>query len=210
MGILAENIELFSSAHAALTFAYQFSCQAYDRPLMNRLSDKPSPPGKGLAGLDGAAQSGIIRAMVASLGGLFENIIIARYAPRSVPCSCKKSCCKGYKDNQEWVCAVAWLADHMRTTALLGCTTNGLMRREYVSRYFTKKSDRSNLLTLAAKNGVADRTVFNHMETVRNYFGEQVKRKEAIHGQEYRALQAVDEKLYQAGLTPGVSHGLPP
>ena len=32
---------LFDSAHAALVYAFNYSGQAYDRPLMNRLADDP-------------------------------------------------------------------------------------------------------------------------------------------------------------------------
>ena len=77
---------LFNSAHGALVFAFNFSGQAYDRPMMNRLATPSVGTGKGLVGLDGAGQSGFIRAEVKAMGKLSEAIIIARIAPRSTPC----------------------------------------------------------------------------------------------------------------------------
>ena len=76
---------LFINAHSALVFAFNFSGQCYDRPMMNRMAAPSVGTGKGLVGLDGAAQAGMIRGEVKSLGKLAEAILIARFAPHSMP-----------------------------------------------------------------------------------------------------------------------------
>lgn len=59
---------MFKSAHAALVFALNYSMQQYDRPLINRIAAGHTKEShKGLSGVDGAAQAGMIRAELARL-----------------------------------------------------------------------------------------------------------------------------------------------
>ena len=100
---------LFRSTQDALLFAFRHAGQSYDRPLMLRMADAARGSGAGLAGLDGAAQAGMIRAEVAALGRLYEAALVARFADRSIPCQCKAACCSGERLNGEWINAVAYL-----------------------------------------------------------------------------------------------------
>ena len=181
---------LFNSAHSALVFAFNFSCQCYDRPMMNRLASPAVGSGKGLAGLDGAAQAGMIRAEVQALGKLAEAIMLARLAPRTTPCSCRSSCCSGHKPNREWINAIGVLADHVRTSALAGCTSNGLIRREYVVRYFTLKDQRVSLERLAEQHGIDRHTVGAHYSKTAKSF------KDA----ESLAQNAIEDRLREIGM----------
>lgn len=181
---------LFESAHSALVFAFNFSGQCYDRPLMNRLASPAVGTGKGLAGLDGAGQAGMVRAEVATLGKLAEAILMARIAPRWMPCACRAECCSGKKWNKEWVDAISYLSDHVRTTALAGCATNGIMRREYVIRYFTPKDQRISLEVLADKHDVVRNTVTAHAGKV----AKNLKAFEAV------AEAAIDDRLRLVGM----------
>lgn len=71
---------LFKSAHSALTFAYNFSSQQGATPsLMSMMLRGPSPKGKGLSGIDGAAQAGLIKASVARLDPYERHMIEARF-----------------------------------------------------------------------------------------------------------------------------------
>lgn len=95
--IVLDNGDIrFSSGHDALIFAFNVSDQAYDRPMMNRLA-APSIGKGGLAGLEAPAQAGMIRAEVQAMGKLAEAILIARIAPRSMPCHCRSACCAGHR-----------------------------------------------------------------------------------------------------------------
>jgi len=201
MQMQGENM-LFQNAHGALTFAFNFSGQAYDRPMMNRLASPAIGSGKGLVGLDGAAQAGMIRAEVKAMGRLAEAILIARIAPRMTPCGCRSACCSGFKPNKEWTDAIAYLGDHVRTTVYAGCVINGLMRREYLVRYFTKKDERTSLEALAEKYDIARNTVSAHNSKVATWLGGVPARKDkpAQLGMEQAAFDAIEDRLRGIGM----------
>lgn len=196
-----ENI-LFASANGALVFAFNFSGQAYDRHTMNRMAAPSLGNGKGLVGLDGAGQAGMILAEVKGMGKMAEAILIARLAPRSTGCECRASCCSGQKPNKVWTDAIAFLSDHIRTTALAGCIANGLMRREYVVRYFTRKDDRISLEDLAKKYEIDRKTVSAHAAKVALYLGgaQAKKDKPATPGFESMAFNAIEDRLRDIGM----------
>ena len=191
----------FTSGHDALVFAFNVSDQAYDRPMMNRIA-APSIGNVGLAGLEAPAQAGMIRAEVQTLGRLAEAIIIARIAPRSVPCHCRSACCAGHKPNKEWTDAISVLADYVRTTALAGCTSNGMLRREYVVRYFTRKDDRISLEALADKHDIARNTVSAHAAKVALLLGgaKPKKGRPGVPGLESAAMDAIEDRLRDIGM----------
>ncbi|MDR2365853.1 MAG: hypothetical protein LBD68_08390 [Zoogloeaceae bacterium] len=193
--------ELFRSAHAALTFAYNFSGQHYDRPLIARMASKEEWHGKGLAGLDGAAQAGMIRAEVHALGKLPEAIITARFAPPTLPCSCGAPCCCGKRRNEEWINAIAVIADESRRTALAGCESNGLMRREYVIRCFVNKTERESLERIAERHGIHVDTVSAHAKKIANWLsGRREKHGVDIVGEEQKSLDAIEARLAGSGV----------
>lgn len=196
------NEPLFDNAHGALVFAFNFSGQTLDRPLMNRLAAPAVGSGKGLVGLDGAAQAGMIRSEVKGLGKLAEAILIARIAPRTTPCSCRSVCCAGHKPNKEWTDAIAVLADQVRSPALAGCIVNGLMRREYVVRYFMPKEKRETLESLADKYEIDRNTVSAHASKVASWFAGIPERsgKPAVLGMETLARDAIEARLIEIGM----------
>lgn len=71
---------LFDSAYAALAFAFRYSTQQYSPTPMARLMRGTLGSGKGLHGLDGAAQAGIIRAEVNRIREYERSAIVARFA----------------------------------------------------------------------------------------------------------------------------------
>lgn len=193
---------LFPSAQAALTFAFHFTEGSIDRPMMNRMADTVQGTGSGLAGLDGAAQAGMIRQEVKEMGPLKEALLIARWAPPTMPCDCNASCCSGHKFSQEWQTAISYLADHVRRTALAGCTSNSLLRREYVLMQFVPKAQRPTFGDLASKHSVDRHTVAAHAQKVAAYFGgsRSKKGKRAAHGIEEDAMKAAEDTLRAIGL----------
>ena len=200
--IVLDNGDIrFTSGRDALVFAFNVSDQAYDRPMMNRMA-APSIGKGGLAGLDAPAQAGMIRAEVQALGKLAEAIIIARIAPRSVPCHCRSACCAGHRPNKEWTDAISVLAVYARTTALAGCTANGMMRREYVVRYFTRKDERISLEALAEKHDIHRDTVSAHAAKVALLLGgaHPKKGKPGVPGLESAALDAIEYPLRDIGM----------
>lgn len=179
---------LFSSAHSALVFAFSFSCRAYyDRPIMNRMATQAIGSGKGLAGLDGAAQAGMLRAEVRALGNLHEALLIARIAPRSTPCSCGSPCCSGRRPNLEWVDAVAWLSGYARDAVLAGRVIDYRIARGCVEMYFASSL---TVTKLADRCGVSRNTVGAYLARVRKM----------LRDSESLAQHAIDERLRMAGV----------
>lgn len=133
-----DDSPLFTSAHAALVFALNFSAQCYERPTMNKLAQPAVGSGKGLIGLDGAAQAGFIRAELNQLPVTVRSILIARCAPKSTPCSCGAPCCTGKRINPEWFDATSVLIAASKDF-LYGCFSHYEMRRGAVLRYLGEK-----------------------------------------------------------------------
>lgn len=155
-----ENEALFSSAHAALVFAFNFSGQQFDKSAMARLAAGPSRTGKGLGGLDGAAQAGFIRQELHGCGELVENVLIARIAPKSVICECTKSCCSGKQPNREWDDAIVWLTREAMQH-LAGSLSHYRLRRGIIEKYFGVKHD---IAELAGICDVSRNTVALHQQ----------------------------------------------
>ena len=96
---------LFKSTHDALVFAFQYAGQqspktpamAYRNP-----GDAPIGKGKGLSGLDGAAQAGMILAEVDRLPDDQHNVIVARYGHVLHECPC----CEQDAPSDEWRLAI--------------------------------------------------------------------------------------------------------
>lgn len=178
---------LFSSTHAALVFAFNFSHQAYDRPVMNRMADGPKRSGKGLVGLDGAGQAGMIRAAVDALGREEAMVITARFAPRRDECECTRPCCSGYVPGREWRAAVDHLTEYVLRMALAGTVSHYRLRNGIVRRVF---GEDVKLVDIAEVAGVNRDTVAEHAKRIAKH----------LSGIEGRAMKAIDEKLYLDGI----------
>lgn len=173
---------LFQSTHAALVFAYNFAGQAAP-PILYRLGQvQAAVQGKGLSGVDGAAQAGFIRYEVARLGKVEEALIIGRIAPSGFPCSCGRACCSGKTKNFERADAVALLADYVKDEALAGCATDYVTRRDYVEAYFGRNGGRNDK--------VCDKTEQRHKKRI----GGVLKHFES------EAQRKIDEALKAAGM----------
>lgn len=80
---------LFKSTHDALVFAFAYAGQQSPRTPMTSLMRSASiGSGKGLSGLDGAAQAGMILAEVCRLPDDQHNVIVARYDRATHECKC--------------------------------------------------------------------------------------------------------------------------
>lgn len=158
---------LFRSAHAALVFALNYSMQQYDRPLMNRVAGGPTKEeGKGLSGLDGAAQAGMIRAELARLLPLHQAMLVASIAPQQVPCECRAACCGGWKTNPEWSDAISELTTVAAAAALSGCVSNGRLRSALIQRLLGAKA---TLADLAARHDVDEKTAGAHSAKLKRW-----------------------------------------
>ncbi|MDS1141727.1 hypothetical protein RE432_14900 [Pusillimonas sp. SM2304] len=190
---------LFKTAHQALTFAYNFSDSSLDRPLMNRLADKFKPTGKGLAGLDGAAQAGMILRNLKALPRLYQMILVARFAPQGSECHC----CGGPVPSLIWLGAIREISDAAVTQALSGHVTMRALRDGLVARYFGQKL---HLQALAKKANVnRDTASKQNGQIVIWLHGTRITKKgelreNGIKGQEQLALDAAEAALLVAGI----------
>ena len=166
MEAIIDDNQLFKSAHAAMTFAFNYEGMPA-LSVMNRMAQEPSGmPGKGLSGIDGSAQAGIIRYKLQSLGFLSEAILIADIAPRSRPCSCRSPCCSGHTRNQEWSEAINWISDNVRVEALDGHKTTHPLRRACVEMYFGVKH---TAVKMAHHHDVSEQTAGLLIRKVKRY-----------------------------------------
>ena len=204
---------LFTSAHAALTYAFNFAANDYSRPLMYRMTKDDRPIGKGLTGVDGAAQAGFIRAEVCACGRLHEAVITACIAPRMLPCACGRACCKGEETNFEWLQAIHYIADHLKLrdgplngATLKTCTgKNGVtcyQGSDYVARVLYPRDPKLSLDAIAKRYGCSQRTVSTHFAAVKEAIKGHPKRKDApaMRGLEDDAFDRIEERLRNTGM----------
>src|SRR5574337_1924850 len=121
---------LFPSTHNALRFAFEFSPEQYGEGTLAGLLRRATVlgSGKGLVGLDGAAQAGMILADVWRLPALERHAIIARYGQGRKACRC----CGSLGMSDEWKLAVEGIA----AWAVPAGGSNHRARREIVGRFF--------------------------------------------------------------------------
>lgn len=179
---------VFVSAHAALTFAFNYSLQQYDAPPMAKLMRGAIGSGKGLVGLDGAGQSGFVRAEVKRLPIEQQMAIAARFAPAMQECECGKACCSGKTPGKEWAEAVEWLTSYAMRAALAGCVSHHRLRQALVMRAFGRKT--VSLDALAEIASVHRNTVSDQNQRV----------QKCMREIEAKAGRAIDERLRNCGM----------
>ena len=140
---------LFRGTKACLAFAMNYSA-GISGPSWAKMG-KPNPEGRGLVGLDGAAQAGMIQAELSRLVPARRWILVARMAVPRLPCACRRPCCVGYVERREWGEAVDALAEYVLTRGLTGTVSHFHLRRIIVMRYF---GDLRGLTTIAKQAGV--------------------------------------------------------
>ena len=167
-----ESEPLFDSTYAALAFAYRYSTQQYQPTPMARLMRGTIGSGKGLHGLDGAAQAGIIRAEVDKLREFERHAIVARFAA----------------DERESLAAKL----HLIRPAVASLGTGVHSRRlvdALVQRYYGK---RVHLKDLSEIVGIHPNTMTDRWRCIRRVLNEI----------EDRGMDMVELRLQEAGLVP--------
>lgn len=177
---------VFRSAHAALVFALNFSHGTLKKSALAQASGGGGS-GRGLGGLDGAAQSGMILAELQQLSALRRSVLIAKYASPSAPCACRSSCCRGWRENPQWSEAINYLTEYVLVAGLTGTVSHFRLRRSLVSRYFGQGA---TFLTIASSCGVDRHTASGYNKRIVERF-----RDEQRH-----ALYEIEGLLKQAGI----------
>ncbi|WP_122651090.1 DNA-binding protein [Burkholderia pseudomallei] len=155
----------FKSAFDAVRFALAYSTQQYGETMMaKRLRGESAGGGMGLVGLDGAGQAGQIRRMLWELPELHLSVIVARAAPRDLPCTCGSACCSGRTPNLEWQAAIGWLTE--ASAAYCSGFSHYRVRRAIIERFFGLKCD---LVDIASDCDAHVNTVSKQNASVRRW-----------------------------------------
>lgn len=188
---------LFKSAAGALRFAFNYSHQQYDRPLMNRLATPPGGQGKGLAGQDGAGQAGMILSRLGKLSNLHRAVLAVRFAPRGFRCACGSTCCSGWKSNLAWEEAASAVGAYA-TEAIPGGAGRYRLRTELVRRFYGAGG---TLAEVAEKMEVSLRTVEKESPLVDGWLrGYRVKTtRKWVVGVDSLAMRAAESLLSESG-----------
>jgi hypothetical protein len=155
--------KLFRTPQDAMIFAFNYSMQQQGRPLADRLASPGARSGKGLSGNDGAGQAGMVRRELAFLQEVELAVLIARFAPRSMPCACRNACCSGHRPNPEWLDAIRVL-EQAALGQLAGHLSHYRLRRHLVEKAVGLKVE---LKALAKECGVNEKTVAAHWRIIK-------------------------------------------
>ena len=197
--------KIFRTPVDALIFAFNYSMQQQGRPLSDRLSAPGGRTSKGLSGNDGAAQAGMIWRELQDVSPLERAALIARYAPKSMPCTCTNPCCSGYRPNPEWNEAMRTLEQHA-LTLLSGHLSIYRMRRRLVEKALGMKCE---IAALAKDCEVSENTASAHWKIIKEWIqgkpvqhkanrGDRVKTEFASVGSGEESDPAVDGLLSSA------------
>ncbi|MCP2517417.1 hypothetical protein M5J07_20930 [Achromobacter mucicolens] len=194
---------LFKGAHQALTYAFNYSSGTLDRPAMAKMADRTPRTGRGLAGVDGAAQAGFILRELQALSPLHQRILEAAFLPQTTPCPC----CHSAVWNAEWLQSVRVVSDAAIGAGVLsGHVVHRVVRDGLVMRYFATKANRPRIVLadLASKAGISERTVTDQNGKITLWLrGSRLPPKQggkAIVGQEDRAIADIESALILAGI----------
>lgn len=157
---------VFTSAHAALKFAMNFSHGTLKKSFLAQ-AQGGGAAGRGLGGLDGAAQAGMIEAELGCLSTVRRNIIVGRFSPPTAPCACKRPCCRGVREHTPWGQAVDYLTEYVLAAGLTGTISHYRLRRALVMRFF---GVRPSFIEIAQACGVHRTTASDYNKAVAEHF----------------------------------------
>lgn len=153
---------LFNTQTGALKFAFNFAHGNTKAGTLGSLVGG-NKIGRGLAGLDGAGQAGMIRSALSRLPPVRLNILVARYALPSVECKCGALCCRGYRENPEWAESIKAIAEYVLQQGGTGTISHFRLRKALVSRYF---GARISFLEIASQCGINRNTASEYNNQV--------------------------------------------
>lgn len=197
----ADHEAVFLTVRGAMMFAMNFGHGTLKKSSLVEMMGG-GRVGRGLGGLDGAAQSGMILTELGRIRQRRRSIIIARCAPPSLPCTCRARCCRGWRENPEWGEAIGDLTAHVLEEGLAGTVSHLRLRRAMVIRYFLGKEGKpgsrsaapsgmkQSLAEVAEQCGVHRNTVSAHNKAI----VEHLKREEQL------ATYEIEGLLKEAGI----------
>lgn len=179
---MQEN-HLFETVGQALTFAYQFRAS----PKGAAIGAIPIGGGRGLIGLDGAAEAGNVKRMVDDLGKVSAAVLRARFGQKLVECDC----CGADMADPDWRGACTLLALEVGLPAA-GTTCHERLAIDLTVRHFA--IHKRSLSDIAQRYGHGD-------DKVKKINSKLVK---ALKDVEAKVQASISERLIQSGLLPSV------
>lgn len=172
---------LFHSEVGALKFALNYQHGGMKRPSMTvMMGGGAGKKGRGLGGLDGAAQAGMISLELGNLSDLHRALLVGRYATPSRPCDCRTVCCRGWRENEEWKIPIDWLTQYVLENGLTGTISHYRFRRSLITRHFGVKE---SFIQMSAACGVERHTASRQYKVIHEHLTKEEKRaKIAIKG----------------------------
>lgn len=170
---------LFESTRNAIRFAFGYSTEQYGEGVLGKLQRRDAGSGKGLVGMDGAGQAGMVLAEVWRLKPLERAALVARFATRRDTCPC----CGGDQPTAIWREAIEQLADWCVPAG----TLNVRCRRALVAKHFGVAAEFSAL---------ADRHRLNR-KTLSEHYHAMCSRLDDL---ETKAQLAVDDAFKASGV----------
>lgn len=161
---------LFRTARGALLFATNYAHGQTKKPFLVKMMGG-GRAGRGLGGLDGAGQAGMILAALARLPKVQQALLVARYTAAVTPCSCRAPCCKGYREAPEWSAAVEFLIEDV--LQFTGTISHYRLRRALVMRFL---GIRHSFVDVAKQCGINRDTASDRYKKVKEYLGDQEKK----------------------------------
>lgn len=161
------DIAAFPSVDAALRFAFGNRHRGCPDSLAQHQTHSGS---RGPARFDDAderaAWAGAIRRRVGTLHPAVVALLTVRFAPRAIPCACRRPCCSGWSRNQEWSDALSVLVSDS-VTAVSGQISNRHLRAGVIKRW--AGVERTNIGILAEKCGVHRDTAGKQAKAIRRW-----------------------------------------
>lgn len=180
-------MSLFRSVYDALRFAYNFNG---DNTVSALLVVPPAGNGKGLGGLDGAAEAGNIKRIVRSCGIKAEMLIVARFSPPTI----RRVINKGVYLSLAWKTAIrhiSRLIDH-------DCF-HGRGGEEYQFQVVAKvfNFNKNSIEDISKSAGIPRSTAYEHFRLAKKLI---VGFRTGKKGMLQVAIEEVDGKLCAAGI----------
>lgn len=147
---------VFETTRKAIVFAFNYSTEQYGMSVLGKMQRHAGGSGKGLVGMDGAGQAGMVLAEIWRLKEIERAAIVARFAARYEACEC----CGGRKPTALWREAIERLADWCVPAGV----SNVRCRRELVARHFGVPG--VEFVALAERYGFNRKTVAEHYRTM--------------------------------------------
>lgn len=136
---LIKHPGIMKSAKEAMVFALNYSDQQYAlSPMAMFLKRTQVGSGRGLKGLDGAGQAGMVWAEITRLNYFHALALIARCTQHRLRCTCGAPCCSGWRANEIWREVTSQLCDYA-ACAVAGHLSNRRLRLASTEKVFGAK-----------------------------------------------------------------------